>query len=287
MSTESRAPSTFEPDFESLTSPDHEAHAASPPSRAGLKSWWKSFRDQANKAFIDQNAEQSTGIFGVPLRKSITYANVSIFFVNDEGKKNVYGYVPIVVAKCGVYLKAKATNVEGIFRLSGSEKRIKELKTIFDSPEKYGKGLDWEGYTVHDAANVLRRYLNQLPEPIVPLDLYDRFRAPLKGHIIESRAEEDGSLLDDTFDAEVAISTYQQLITEMPPLNRQLLLYLLDLLALFASKADENRMNAQNLSAIFQPGIISHPTHDMAPHEYRLSQEVLIFLIENQDRFII
>lgn len=147
--------------------------------------------------------------------------------------------------------------------------------------------MDWEGYTVHDAANVLRRYLNQLPEPIVPLDLYDRFREPLKGHILEPRADADGPVLHESFDTNAAISEYQKLITEMPPLNRQLLLYILDLLAVFASKSDENRMNAQNLSAIFQPGIISHPIHDMAPHEYRLSQDVLIFLIENQDRFLI
>jgi hypothetical protein len=46
-------------------------------------------------------------------------------------------------------------------------------------------------------------------------------------------------------------------------------------------------MTAANLAAIFQPGIISHPSHDMAPSEYRLSQDVLIYLIENQDNFLI
>jgi hypothetical protein len=180
-----------------------------------------------------------------------------------------------------------ATNVEGIFRLSGSEKRIKELKTIFDSPERYGKGLDWAGYTVHDAANVLRRYLNLLPEPIVPLDLYDRFREPLRGHTMQAVGDNEGPQLPDSFNVSHAITKYQQLITELPPLNRQLLLYILDLLAVFASKSDENRMNSQNLAAIFQPGMLSHPAHDMAPSEYRLSQDVLIFLIENQDHFLI
>lgn len=180
-----------------------------------------------------------------------------------------------------------ATNVEGIFRLSGSEKRIKELRTLFDSPDRYGKGLDWAGYTVHDAANVLRRYLNQLPEPIVPLDLYEKFREPLRGHTMQAVGDNEGPQLTEGFDIAKAISTYQQLITELPPLNRQLLLYILDLLAVFASKSDENRMNAQNLAAIFQPGMISHPQHDMAPVEYRLSQDVLIFLIENQDHFLI
>jgi hypothetical protein len=83
------------------------------------------------------------------------------------------------------------------------------------------------------------------------------------------------------------VATYQRLITELPPLNRQLLLYILDLLAVFSSKSDLNRMTAANLAAIFQPGIISHPNHDMAPSEYRLSQDVLIYLIENQDNFLI
>ncbi|KAE8445189.1 hypothetical protein EG329_013686 [Mollisiaceae sp. DMI_Dod_QoI] len=231
--------------------------------------------------------QQPTGIFGVPLRQSITYANVAISLVDAEGRSYIYGYVPIVVAKCGVFLKEKATNVEGIFRLSGSEKRIKELRTLFDSPDRYGKGLDWAGYTVHDAANVLRRYLNQLPEPIVPLDLYERFRLPLRGHTKEAVGDAEGPQLADDFDIAKAIEAYQELITELPPLNRQLLLYILDLLAVFASKSDENRMTAANLAAIFQPGMLSHPAHDMAPEEYRLSQDVLIFLIENQDHFLI
>ena len=88
------------------------------------------------------------------------------------------------------------------------------------------------------------------------------------------------------FDHEGAVATFQKLITELPPLNRQLLLYILDLLAVFASKSDTNRMNSANLAAIFQPGIISHPNHDMSPNQYRLSQDVLIFLIENQDNFL-
>jgi len=48
-----------------------------------------------------------TGIFGVPLQDSIRYANVAISLFNDEGQSYIYGYVPIVVAKCGVFLKEK------------------------------------------------------------------------------------------------------------------------------------------------------------------------------------
>ncbi|KAL7272678.1 GTPase activating protein (GAP) for Rho1p [Rhizina undulata] len=242
-------------------------HPGSPPTKASLMGWWERF---TKKNIVTKEGGNKGGIFGVPLYQSIQYANVAISLTDEKGEQFVYGYVPVVVAKCGVYLKEKATDVEGIFRLSGSAKRIKDLQTIFDSPEKYGKGLDWAGYTVHDAANILRRYLNQLPEPIIPLEFYERFRQPLSS---SNTAQ--------------AIRSYQKLIAELPNLNRQLLLYILDLLAVFAAKSKLNLMNAQNLAAIFQPGLISHPNHDMFPDEYRTSQDVLVFLIQHQDHFLL
>ncbi|KAH7159941.1 hypothetical protein B0J13DRAFT_117147 [Dactylonectria estremocensis] len=269
--------------------PPHPAlqvnNATSPQNKRDLKSWWKGFKLPSKHQEIQETRPH--GIFGVPLRQSITYANVAISLIDERGQSYIYGYVPIVVAKCGVFLKERATGVEGIFRLSGSEKRIKELKTVFDSPDRYGKGLVWEGYTVHDAANVLRRYLNDLPEPVVPLDLYEKFRDPLRGATKQAVGDAEGPQFVEHFNETLAIKEYQRLITELPPLNRQLLLYILDLLAVFAAKADENRMNSQNLAAIFQPGMLSHPAHAMAPEEYRLNQCVIIFLIENQDHFLI
>ncbi|KAL8662741.1 MAG: hypothetical protein Q9202_004433 [Teloschistes flavicans] len=283
---------------------------ASPPSKRDLTSWWKNFKKNTKKEEEKSGtAAPPSGIFGVPLHESIKYANVAISLTNEHGESYIYGYVPIVVAKCGVFLKEKgrssaesvtsldrsanfasATDVEGIFRLSGSEKRIKELQTVFDSPDRYGKGLDWTGYTVHDAANILRRYLNNLPQPIVPLEFYEKFRDPLRSHqaqAVGTGAQEVTGQDTSDFDHAAAIATYQKLITELPSLNRQLLLYILDLLAVFSSKSDLNRMTSANLSAIFQPGLLTHPIHDMEPKEYRLSQDVLIFLIENQDSFLV
>ena len=49
--------------------------------------------------------QKPKGIFGVPLRQSITYANVAISLIDENGQSYIYGYVPIVVAKCGVFLK--------------------------------------------------------------------------------------------------------------------------------------------------------------------------------------
>lgn len=85
---------------------------------------------------------------------------------------------------------------------------------------------------------------------------------------------------------EDTILTYQRLIGDLPKLNGQLLLYILDLLAVFAENSTQNLMPTSNLAAIFQPGLLSHLDHDMNPQEYKVSQEVLIFLIQHQDRFL-
>lgn len=53
--------------------------------------------------------DEPQGIFGVPLGVSIKYANVAISLTNEQGESFIYGYVPIVVAKCGVYLKEKGS----------------------------------------------------------------------------------------------------------------------------------------------------------------------------------
>jgi hypothetical protein len=98
--------------------------AASPPSKRELASWWKLFRKtnektdekgtalivrrpQSHKLTTPVTVEPAQGIFGVPLAESIRYANVAISLTDDQGDNFIYGYVPIVVAKCGVFLKEK------------------------------------------------------------------------------------------------------------------------------------------------------------------------------------
>lgn len=159
---------------------------------------------------------------------------------------------------------------------------------VFDSPPRYGKGWDWSGYTVFDAANLLLRYILQLPEPLIPLDFFERFCQPLRDHQADAVGASDNQYPSiGTFDSDAVTKTYQGLIKGLPPLSRQFLLYMLDLLAVFASKSDLNKMTTSKLSAHFQPGVLSHPQHRLTTMEVRLAQDVLIFLIENQDAFLI
>ncbi|GAA5933017.1 hypothetical protein JCM3775_005290 [Rhodotorula graminis] len=241
------------------------------PSKASLVRWWKAFtRKEKERAVVASSSSSAAAappppqrtaaplyspqqrglepgqsgkgrVFGVALAESLQYASVAISLVADDGNQYVYGYVPIVVAKCGMMLKETATHTEGIFRVSGSNKRINQLQAVFDAPPKYGKDFDWTGYSVHDAASVLRRYLNALPEPVIPAGLYLDFTA----------------VLQKQQPTAASIAEYRHLISLLPPASRYLLLYLLDFLSVFARCSDQNKMTASNLAVVFQPGLVS------------------------------
>ncbi|KZT29820.1 Rho GTPase activation protein [Neolentinus lepideus HHB14362 ss-1] len=248
----------------------------SPPSKANLKAWWNhfTFAQKVKREADEHKGPQESRVFGKPLRESLKYASVQISTANANGELYVWGYIPVVVAKCGLYLKENATEVEGTFRVNGSNKRMRELQAIFETPPRYGKNLDWvnEHYTTHDVASVFRRYLTQMPEPVIPHDMYHDFR---------------DALAKKPVNTEEVIAKYKQLIRQMPRANQYLLLYVLDLLSVFARKSEKNLMTAQNLAVIFRPGLINHPDHELSPKEHQLSQDVLEFLIAHQDWFIL
>ncbi|ESK94012.1 rho gtpase activator [Moniliophthora roreri MCA 2997] len=254
----------------------HPETSQSPPTKASLKAWWNHFTSaQRMKKEGEVKADEPVHtVFGKTLKESLQYASVQISTANANGELYVWGYIPVVVAKCGLYLKENATEVEGVFRVNGSNKRMRELQAIFETPPRYGKNLDWRQspYTPHDVASVFRRYLTQMPEPVIPYDVYHDFR---------------DAMAKEPFNQEEVISTYKRLIRAMPRPNQYLLLYVLDLLSVFARKSDKNLMTATNLAVIFRPGLISHPQHEMTPSEHALSQRVLEFLIAQQDWFML
>lgn len=285
---------------------------------------YRSYRD----SFLSNRHDFTGRVFGVSLQESLSAASAEVIVQSELAS---FGRIPIVVAKCGAFLKSKGLQSSGIFRIAGNNKRVKELQYIFSSPPHYGtKFSNWDEFTVHDAASVLRRYLNNLSEPLIPLDLYEQFREPLKSrprilkHMIRTGvdvsqeqenapphsdvqkdivngvedAENDGDGEEEyevairkrkkllrhkkrlTRDIRVAIKEYEELFVSLSNDSKQLLVYLLDLLSLFAQQSDANLMTARNLAAIFQPSILSHPRHDMDPKEYELSRLVVEFLID-------
>ncbi|ORY05023.1 RhoGAP-domain-containing protein, partial [Basidiobolus meristosporus CBS 931.73] len=205
-------------------------------------------------------------IFGVPIASSIRYAGIK---TNIRPNESYLCYtMPIVIVKCGEFLRKHAQTTKGIFRVNGSAKRVNEIQALFDLAPDFGRDVSFESYTVHDAANLLRRYLNSLPEPVIIHQLYFLFRKVYD----EYRTDE-----------ERLVRAFQASMVYLPHAHQALLIYILDLLAFFAEQAEQTLMNITNLASVFQPCILAHPIHELNPEEYKISQAVVASLIKNHD----
>lgn len=249
-------------------------------------------------------------VLGVSMSEVIKFSNVPITLHRADGESFVYGYIPVYIAKIGLFLKEKGMlcrpslvhefppstelipneiligmNVENIFCISGSPLRLQNLQDSFNRPPKYGMSLDWSGYTVHDAASILLRFLNRLPEPVIPLESYEAFQNPLRQYFLEwKRTTESPKWL-----ATSIIQEYKRQISILPGASRQVLLYLLDVFAVIASHSESNKMTSWRIAKVFQPVILSSVKageYFIEEDTYSvLSQRVLTFLIESDTSF--
>lgn len=246
-------------------------------------------------------------VLGASLSEVIRIANVAMKIYNGEDKSFIYAYLPVYMAEIGEYLIEKGMIcrpttiyvliepvfddiltgklVENIFCISGTESAVQNLQDSFTRPPRYGRGMHWRGYTVHDAASTMLRFLNWLPEPVIPLERYEAFQSPLKQNFLDwKRTTESPTRLRCTHIDGSIVDEYVQQMTLLPEVSRHLLLFLLDIFVVVVSHSESNKMTSSRIAQVFQPVILSL----VKAGEYsiekdtssELSRYVLIFLIE-------
>ena len=142
-------------------------------------------------------------------------------------------------------LKKNGENIEGIFRLNGSDSKTKILIEHLDN----GPIKDWSQFEdIHTISTALKRYFRQLSkqEPLMPFRLYDQCIEASKCNINES------------------ISKFIHITKQMDLPRYYLLSYLLRFLSYIASKSSKNLMNPKNLSVCFGPNIVCSDQPDSA-----------------------
>ena len=165
--------------------------------------------------------------FGCPLAEAVRY--------NHPADVNVE--LPAVVYRCIEYLQAKgASGEEGIFRLSGSNVVIRQLRERFNTEGDVNLVTDDQYYDIHAVASLLKQYLRELPSNILTRELHLEFLA----------TTELGS-------AEEKISALNNLVYRLPTANFELLRYLSAFLITIINQSDLNKMNVRNVGIVFSP----------------------------------
>ncbi|NXM02536.1 RHG25 protein, partial [Tyrannus savana] len=154
--------------------------------------------------------------------------------------------VPILVQKCAEFIREHGLSEEGIFRLPGQDNLVKQLRDAFDAGERPSFDRDTD---VHTVASLLKLYLRELPEPVVPWSQY-----------------EDFLLCGQALDADEA-KGHQELLKQLsllPRDNYNLLSYICRFLHEIQLNSSVNKMSVDNLATVIGVNLIRPKIEDPA-----------------------
>ncbi|KAM6221294.1 rho GTPase-activating protein 25 isoform 2-T2 [Rhynchocyon petersi] len=154
--------------------------------------------------------------------------------------------VPILVEKCVEFILEHGLNEEGIFRLPGQDNLVKQLRDAFDAGERPSFARDTD---VHTVASLLKLYLRDLPEPVVPWSQYEEFL--LCGQLMDS-------------DEAKAQQELMKQLSILPPDNYSLLSYMCRFLHEIQLNCAVNKMSVDNLATVIGVNIIKSKVEDPA-----------------------
>jgi RalA-binding protein 1 len=198
----------------------------------------RSSADGQDSLFGDNGSTSSTppqGGYQGPIRQSFGAPLAEA--VRHNSPTDVRVPLPAVVYRCIQYLDAKnASFEEGIFRLSGSNVVIKQLRERFNTEGDINLVTDEAFYDIHAVASLLKLYLRELPTTILTRDLHLEFMSVTE--------------MTNPKDKVAALNT---LVQRLPLANATLLKYLIAFLIKIINNADVNKMTVRNVGIVFSP----------------------------------
>lgn len=168
--------------------------------------------------------------------------------------------VPVLVEKCINFIYAHGSMSEGIYRRSGSTSKIAELMNQFHH-NAWSVALTLDTCSEHDAANVLKRFLRALPEPL-----------------LTAESSKYMCQIADAFqNASEKATLYKAILEQFPPVIYNTLHKLLGHLHFIQTQVAKNRMSVDNLAAIWGPTLVQHesPDGEWSPTESNLMVQLI------------
>ncbi|XP_076880339.1 rho GTPase-activating protein 45 isoform X2 [Brachyhypopomus gauderio] len=200
--------------------------------------------------------------------------------------------IPFIVKKCICEIERRALRMKGIYRVNGVKTRVEKLCQAFEN----GKELvELSQSSPHDISNVLKLYLRQLPEPIIPFRLYNRLMGLAKESLtlVGPEGTETGKgpdLVDLGLQTDpellALVKRLKEYLTELPQANIATLRYIARHLRRIAELEEENKMSPSNLGIVFGPSLMrprpSGATVSLSslvdyPYQARIVETLIVF----------
>ncbi|KAM6908951.1 active breakpoint cluster region-related protein [Xenentodon cancila] len=192
---------------------------------------------------------------------SSTAQQPPIFSVSIETVAQQEGVlVPHVVQCCVKEVERRGMDEVGIYRISGTSNNIRILKAAFDSNLREAV-TRLRTAEVNAVSGVLKLYFRELPEPLIPSELFQSLARAL-----------------DIQDSDSRLVSMLSLLQSCPDTNRHTFLYLLHHLQRVAGRQEVNKMSLLNLATVFGPSLLRPPVAELGHNgpSMAISQEVVV-----------
>ncbi|XP_077001080.1 rho GTPase-activating protein 4 [Tamandua tetradactyla] len=179
-------------------------------------------------------------------------------FIQSSGEP-----VPLVVESCVRFINLHGLQHEGIFRVSGAQLRVSEMRDAFErgeDPLVVGCGA----HDLDSVAGVLKLYFRSLEPPLCPQGLLAELLAAAELEAGPERAE-----------------LVSRLLARLPGPVLVVLRYLFTFLNHLAQYSDENMMDPYNLAVCFGPTLLPVPAgQDPVALQGRVNQLVQMLIVQ-------
>ncbi|KZT59475.1 RhoGAP-domain-containing protein [Calocera cornea HHB12733] len=204
------------------------------------------------------------GAFGIPLELLVDKEGVDSLLGSSRSPLRVPSFIDDIVSA----MKQMDMSVEGVFRKNGNIRRLKE---IADHIDRDPSTVDLSTESPVQLAALLKKFLGELPDPLLTFKLHKLFTATQKFSNVDDRRK------------------YMHLVAMvLPKAHRdtaEVLFVFLKWVASFSHIDAEtgSKMDLQNLATVIAPSVLYSRGRDPARDEIFLAIRVVSHFLELQD----
>ncbi|XP_009284170.1 PREDICTED: protein FAM13B isoform X3 [Aptenodytes forsteri] len=210
-------------------------------------------RKSSSPSLSNCNSVLANKIFGIPLDE-----------LQQEGQPD--NEVPFIVRHVVDYIEEHGgLEQEGLFQVNGNAETVEWLRQRYDNGEDVDLVKEAD---VPSAISLLRFFLQELPEPVIPGSLHI--------HLMQLSHDYNN---EDEFGRKLRF-----LLQQLPPVNYSLLKFLCKFLANVASHHEEI-WSASSLAAVFGPDVFHIYTDVEDLKEQEIVSRIMAGLLENYYEF--
>ncbi|XP_004862128.1 SLIT-ROBO Rho GTPase-activating protein 2 isoform X4 [Heterocephalus glaber] len=176
--------------------------------------------------------------------------------------------IPLVVESCIRFISRHGLQHEGIFRVSGSQVEVNDIKNAFERGEDPLAG-DQNDHDMDSIAGVLKLHFRGLEHPLFPKDVFHDLMACVTMDNLQERALH-----------------IRKVLLALPKTTLIIMRYLFAFLSHLSQFSEENMMDPYNLAICFGPSLMSVPEgHDQVSCQAHVNELIKTIIIQHENIF--